>query len=432
MASTQNPLNDFILTPQQQNLLFAALNSNRQPNASPINTAMKISPSSYNSSPQQNGYLESPFLDYDNYELAGDNSFDFSFADDSQPKMIGDLPGSNGSASEGSAKASSDNNDNEKRNHPDDEDDEEEGAAKRQETGEKAPKKPGRKPLTTEPTSVSSILCKIDLPSIDTNASVLQKRKAQNRAAQRAFRERKEKHLKDLETKVAELEKASASTNQQNSQLRAQVEKMTVELTEYKKKVSLMVNNRAPDMSTKRPTFGHAVIGNLNDVNFQFEFPKFGQLPGPTPSPSTHAVSDGRPSASPRSQRSPSSHTSPLDKAARQGSDHSSPSNGLDAQTKKDLAKFSGIFSPPLTNNNIASAARARTDSQNSGVATTESSPSCSSNSNGGPSSSCGTSPEPTNNQSPMGFKLEALTTIGEENQPSLSNTNQGKNEPSC
>lgn len=159
MASTHNPLNDFILTPQQQSLLFAALNSNKQqPNASPLNTAMNLSPSSYNNSPQQNGYQESPFLDYENYEFSGDNSFDFSFADGTQPKMIGDLPGSNGSASEGSAKAGSDNNDNEKRNHPDDEDDEEEGAAKRQETGEKAPKKPGRKPLTTEPTSVSPVL----------------------------------------------------------------------------------------------------------------------------------------------------------------------------------------------------------------------------------------------------------------------------------
>lgn len=116
-----------------------------------------MSPSSYNNSPQQNGYQESPFLDYDNYEFSGDNSFDFSFADGSQPKMIGDLPGSNGSASEGSANAGSDNNDNDKRNHPDDEDEEEEGAAKRQETGEKAPKKPGRKPLTTEPTSVGLI-----------------------------------------------------------------------------------------------------------------------------------------------------------------------------------------------------------------------------------------------------------------------------------
>lgn len=160
MASTHNPLNDFILTPQQQSLLFAALNSNKQPNASPpANGAMSGTGGSYDNSPQQNGYQESPFLDYENYDFTGDNSFDFSFADGSESKMIGELPGSNGTpASEASAKGSSESNDNEKRQHPDDEEDEDEGAAKRQETGEKAPKKPGRKPLTTEPTSVGQVL----------------------------------------------------------------------------------------------------------------------------------------------------------------------------------------------------------------------------------------------------------------------------------
>lgn len=146
MASTGNPLNDFILTPQQQSLLFAALNSNKQATDSTITN-----------SPAQNdpnAFQESPFLDYDNYDFNGDTSFDFSFADGTDGKMIGDLPGSAGSAASG--KAGSDNNDTEKRSHPDDENEEEEGNAKRQETGEKVPKKPGRKPLTTEPSSVCS------------------------------------------------------------------------------------------------------------------------------------------------------------------------------------------------------------------------------------------------------------------------------------
>lgn len=162
MASTRNQLGDFILTPQQQSLLFAALNSNRQPNGSPITNAINMSPSSYDNSPNQNGFQESPDLDYDNYDFTGDASFDFSFADDSQSQMIGDLPGSTGS--DASVKAGSDNNDNEKRSHPDDENDDEEGSAKRQETGDKTPKKPGRKPLTTEPTSVSRISHATSLP----------------------------------------------------------------------------------------------------------------------------------------------------------------------------------------------------------------------------------------------------------------------------
>lgn len=262
--------------------------------------------------------------------------------------------------------------------------------------------------------------------SVSVLTRSVQKRKAQNRAAQRAFRERKEKHVKDLEVKVEELEKASQSTNQENSKLRAQVERMTVELAEYKKRLSVVSNTHPHTMSGKHPTFGHAVIGNLNDVSFQFEFPKFGQLPGPTPSPSANGQTNGRSSASPRTSRAPSDQVSPSDKPGRQGS-NSDHSNGLDAQTKEDLAKFSGIFSPPLTDNVVASAARGSVNSQNTGAPTCSSSPSCSSNSNGGPSSSCGTSPEPTNNQSPVAFKPDILGTIGEEVHPSLAPTNQGK-----
>ncbi|ROW01228.1 hypothetical protein VMCG_05834 [Cytospora schulzeri] len=410
MASTSNPLSHFILTPQQQSLLFAALNSNKQSSASPAKDNLNMSPSSFTDSPVQktdiNGFQESPFIDYD-YELNGDTSFDFGFADGTHPKMIGDLPGS-GSAS--SSRSGSDNNDmenTEKRSHPDDEDEDDGGDAKRQETGEKQPKKPGRKPLTTEPTS---------------------KRKAQNRAAQRAFRERKEKHLKDLETKVLELEKASASANHENSLLRAQVEKMTAELSEYKKRFSSVANNQTPNPSGSRPTFGHAVINNLNDVNFQFEFPKFGQLPGPpstTNGDSTNSRNSN--SQSRRITRSPSDGTSPLEKAARHGSTGSKMTKAMDAQTKEDLAKFSGIFSPPLTNNVVASASRTSTDSHNSGAPTTTSSPSSSSHSNGGSNanSSCGTSPEPCN-QSPTGYKpADTLMTIGEAKQPSFANTNQ-------
>ncbi|KAI9512317.1 hypothetical protein F5148DRAFT_1302936 [Russula earlei] len=50
--------------------------------------------------------------------------------------------------------------------------------------------------------------------------SRLLKRKEQNRAAQRAFRERKEKHVKDLEDKVAELEAKSMSAETENQHLK--------------------------------------------------------------------------------------------------------------------------------------------------------------------------------------------------------------------
>ncbi|RUS27775.1 transcription factor PAP1-domain-containing protein [Jimgerdemannia flammicorona] len=82
------------------------------------------------------------------------------------------------------------------------------------------PKKPGRKPLTTTPTSLS-------------NSDPKQKRKAQNRAAQRAFRERKERYVKELEERIKELESshnASSSVLQaENQQLKSLVQKLEAE-----------------------------------------------------------------------------------------------------------------------------------------------------------------------------------------------------------
>jgi AP-1-like factor len=162
------PTNDFqngvpfYLDATQQDLLLAALASNNQnPNdlfslgsdnskaAATANSQFQypvdnVDPTFF-TSPQQStpanafnnvGMEESPFLDY----LDGDNSFDFDNADDDL--MIGALPGD-----------SPDSHD--KRKSPDDDDDDDEGGGKRREGEDKQAKKPGRKPLTSEPTTVS-------------------------------------------------------------------------------------------------------------------------------------------------------------------------------------------------------------------------------------------------------------------------------------
>ncbi|KAJ1922339.1 DNA-binding transcription factor yap1 [Mycoemilia scoparia] len=66
-------------------------------------------------------------------------------------------------------------------------------------------KKPGRKPLTTEATS---------------------KRTAQNRAAQRAFRERRQKYITELEEQVKAISDQQELTNRENKQLRALIQKL--------------------------------------------------------------------------------------------------------------------------------------------------------------------------------------------------------------
>ncbi|KAI8955422.1 PAP1-domain-containing protein [Xylaria longipes] len=418
MASARpNILPNFILTPQQQNLLFRALTSNQPNNARADQES--LTPDSLTTSPAQNqkalGFNESsapsdsPFLDYD-YDVGPDSSFDFDFSNegqlDAQAQMIGDLPGSSPDSSDdakdNSKTSSPDNESSDKRSHPDEDEDEEgENGAKRRESEGKVPKKPGRKPLTNEPSS---------------------KRKAQNRAAQRAFRERKEKHLKDLETKVEELEKASSATHDENSQLRTQIEKLTVELEQYKKKLSVMSNRSRSSTTSSRghSTFGSAAIQNINDVNFQFEFPKFGMFPGPGPKPANGAK-QASPYPSPPSGRSPNSQTSPPEQSKAAGSDNATKIQTSEGQQAKDsfssTVKYSDLFNnSSFDNTNGNSGSRTSLDSaQFSLNGANTGSPASSSNSIMGPSSSCGTSPEPFT-QSPLGFKpLETLTTIGEE-----------------
>ncbi|CAN8100108.1 unnamed protein product [Discula destructiva] len=55
------------------------------------------------------------------------------------------------------------------------------------------------------------------------------RRKAQNRAAQRAFRERKERHVKDLEAKLASLEAAQQETFSENEKLKRDLQKVSTE-----------------------------------------------------------------------------------------------------------------------------------------------------------------------------------------------------------
>lgn len=263
------------LSPDQQDLLLAALSSNNPPqknhNQSPHPKAEsdgtpKHTPSgSVNLSPSagndplgnQSGGLgygddESPFLDFN-----PDVDFDFQGSE----SLIGDIPGS--------VPASEDYEPGDKRKDMDgkSENENEESGKKRRESDGQA-KKPGRKPLTSEPTS---------------------KRKAQNRAAQRAFRERKEKHLKDLETKVEELQKASDNTTQENGLLRAQVARLQVELKEYRKRLSWLTRSNGISAMSAIPGAYSKNMQGLNNNDFLFDFPKFGDLPG------SHIFNNGQP-----------------------------------------------------------------------------------------------------------------------------------------
>ncbi|KAF2494685.1 PAP1-domain-containing protein [Lophium mytilinum] len=429
MAGTSTKNNQYYLNPNQQDLLLAALasNQNGKNNNMYSNGANKQSAANaglqYSSidsidptffaSPQQgtpdtfganlnfDNLDDSPFVDY----LDGDNSFDYDNGDNSD-LMIGGLPGDSSSHSN-----EGDNESTDKRKSPDDDGEDQEGGGKRREGEDKTAKKPGRKPLTSEPTT---------------------KRKAQNRAAQRAFRERKEKHLKDLETKVGELEQASDAANHENGMLRAQVQRLQTELREYRKRLSLNSSGlgRAPAV-----TSGFASLNTGNGTpanNFQFEFPRFGGLPG------AHLLDNGalakgnKPTvntASPVRTNSNGASLSP--KSQLNGISSNSPTNnskgspnGLPNSNASSSSNINGLFSPMVNginsssvfdynnNNNATShSSRRSTDSSaqsrvfqfNSGSSTSDS-PSASSVSQYGMGSSCDTSPEPSHNSPSNGL----------------------------
>lgn len=243
--------------------------------------------------------------------------------------------------------------------------------------------------------------------------------------------------------------------------LRAQVEKMTVELVEYRKRFSSNGGiARNPSLNGGLPPYlagrglNNGALNNPNDVNFQFDFPRFGPIPGGRPSKSI--LNGAKQSASPSAttqQISPS----PSDKTVspRNQSLQSSASNGSSAALTEtptqigndDMASLSGLFSPSILETvgkspeydffgnaiTTSNGSRSSTDSANgntsTGHNTSYSSPSASSNSNqGGPSSSCGTSPEPSM-QSPVYNKPadSTLTTIGEEHSGNTTLTGEGE-----
>ena len=161
----------FYLNPNEQDLLLTALNSNKpagNTNGLPGSAAPRSSANTNGKKPQSNGataytspiqqtpgssslsnnggFENSPYLDYDLDEA----NFDWG---DVNGEMIGALPGTTTSSQE------EDGDENElgdKRKSPEDAD-EEDGGGKRREGEDKTSKKPGRKPLTSEPTSVSHI-----------------------------------------------------------------------------------------------------------------------------------------------------------------------------------------------------------------------------------------------------------------------------------
>ena len=218
-----------------------------------------------------------------------------------------------------------------------------------------------------------------------------------------------------------------------------------MELREYRKRLSLNGTNRSTSLHNGLPPYlaGKGLGGGLSnpsDVNFSFEFPRFGRLPAPPITNSSTLLNGARQSSSPTAVTqqilSPveRGQISPRNQSLQSFSTNGSSAGLNQASTQLDegdMSSLSGLFSPSILNSvgksspfeffatNGTNGSRSSTDStgqMSTGHNTSYSSPSASSNGNQGPSSSCGTSPEPATMQSPVYKVVDVtLSTIGEE-----------------
>ncbi|KAJ7139494.1 hypothetical protein C8R44DRAFT_606621 [Mycena epipterygia] len=110
--------------------------------------------------------------------------------------------------------------------------------------------------------------------------SRLMKRKEQNRAAQRAFRERKEKHVKDLEDKVAALEAKNDQATSENENLRDLLSRLQNENVMLKESTFTFSVPKAAGSASEKATSIYSTTSPLSTLRS----PSVGSASSPTPS----------------------------------------------------------------------------------------------------------------------------------------------------
>ncbi|CAO3632810.1 unnamed protein product [Cunninghamella blakesleeana] len=143
-------------------------------------------------------------------------------------------------------------------------------------TATTTPKRPGRKPLDKTLTSTELAL------------DPKQKRKAQNRAAQRAFRERKEKHVSELQERIKELEELASKNDedliQENKRLKEQLRLLEEEnyaLKDAKFTFEFPLNNNSNTSTSTSPTTTN-ISSPTTTVNASSHHASFSSTTSPT------------------------------------------------------------------------------------------------------------------------------------------------------
>jgi len=192
---------------------------------------------------------------------SGNNGFDANFNNGINPQSISRYPlPSLTPPSEDSSPSPPSMNDSNKSSPPDDRDDND-AALKRKASDEDLEEGPSQKNQHTlgNKKGATSTGRRKSSGAGGPDDNRLLKRKEQNRAAQRAFRERKERHVHELEERVAELEKLSNNKESENAFLRNQVERLQNE-------VSKRQSHGGRDDGSSSTT-------SLNNSPFTFDYP---------------------------------------------------------------------------------------------------------------------------------------------------------------
>ncbi|CRG92634.1 hypothetical protein PISL3812_09697 [Talaromyces islandicus] len=94
----------------------------------------------------------------------------------------------------------------------------------------------------------------------------LQRRRAQNRASQRAFRERKEKHIKTLEAQLSSLETEHSKLLHCHHEQRRMLDRMKAHVQELTEEIETLRCSRAGDQVAQFTTFDLVPSAQVGDV----------------------------------------------------------------------------------------------------------------------------------------------------------------------
>ncbi|CUS08020.1 unnamed protein product [Tuber aestivum] len=118
--------------------------------------------------------------------------------------------------------------------------------------------------------------------SMDGTLTATQRRKEQNRAAQRAFRERKERHVKELEHRLKTLEQHASETASQNEMLKQELQKTKLE-NRLLQENSLRGNSPPAMTEVANMNFKPTDHHNIANPPPAFTSPIFGEHPNKGP-----------------------------------------------------------------------------------------------------------------------------------------------------